>query len=829
MAGFPMIAIEVSDGYAVLYLSTHPYYTLPADAPANVSFQPRLVEDVSFERSVGCVLWGTKSRGEQSFGVIRIANADGAFDSYVGASLRDEPLIIKRGNSLDAYSTFTVVASLLIDRVEFADELVMAIYVTDITAKLERSLQTAVYPATVTNQTLRQQPRPITFGRCYQVPMIQPNVYGNGRYDLHDNDNWIGVEQVMDRGATLTEGGGYERATVTGIYGIERLTALQGKQCATTLGAFKVDSTEVTEDFANLTSWTETNGGVGGRDVSIVASAARILNTLGGADLSIAWNASTPTGTDATFWFYEFNCTAWVSGYAQFRTETTAIQRVIDAGGRYTGIIRAAGNVVPAFYAPATSNADLTIDSFRLRKVTPMERLLDCVKFLATSDATVGGHGPLALADVDTATLAALESEALYSLGWYAQDPVQIADVLDQVMASFAGWWYVDKDGLLTVGRLLAPTGTPVLEFDSSNIADGMRVEFDEAKGLSNRALGKRNWQPYDDGDLVDSLQYVQLNAFDTDADIAISGNGFTYTATGVGSVRSTPLIYGDRYFVVVTPATIGGGDHRVGVGSVSAAITSAPGVGVDSIAYRSDGTSYINGVNAAYGSPYIAGAKIGIAYDGRSAAMGSRTRGFRVYFSEDGTWQAASDPDAETGFLSSALNAKAIAYAMVGANATGNSGTINFGEVDFTYPPPDDYIAPAWHRTKVTAVYRDQYQSAVALAIPYAFADASEAPVITLTADVDADVTYLGGIGTLLNRYADLSAECDRWCTMYASERFFYTFDAFIDALAADGLSPGDLISVSYPRFGLADKLLRVIGVKGRMLDRRVTIRAWG
>ena len=159
---------------------------------------------------------------------------------------------------------------------------------------------------------------------CYQVPFVQPNAYGNGYYDLHDNDQWIGVEQVLDQGSTLTEGTGYERATVSGIYGIERLTAPSGKQCATVLGAFKVASTEITEDFASLASWTETNGGVAGRDVSIVSNACNIVNTAGGATLSIAWNGSTPTGTDATYWYYEFNCTAWVSGYAELRTEAGA-------------------------------------------------------------------------------------------------------------------------------------------------------------------------------------------------------------------------------------------------------------------------------------------------------------------------------------------------------------------------------------------------------------------------------------------------------------------------------------------------------------------------
>ena len=826
MAGFPMLAVEVTNGSDTIYLSTHSYYS------GSDFFQPRLIDDVEFDRSVGCVLWGSRSRGEQNFGVIRVANADGAFDSLVGTSLRDESVIIKRGESLDAYGTFATVATLIVDRVEFTDELVMSIYVTDISAKLERALQSSVYPSTVSNAAVRGQPRPITFGCCYQVPFVQPNAYGNGYYDLHDNDQWIGVEQVLDQGSTLTEGTGYERATVSGIYGIERLTAPSGKQCATVLGAFKVASTEITEDFASLASWTETNGGVAGRDVSIVSNACNIVNTAGGATLSIAWNGSTPTGTDATYWYYEFNCTAWVSGYAELRTEAgAATQRRIDAAGRYTGIIRASGNVVPAFYAPNGSNCSLTIDAFRLRKVTPMTGLSDCIKFLATNDATTGGHGPLTTSDLDTTSISDLETDAPYDLGFYVQTPVQIADMLDQVMASFGGWWYVNRLGKIAVGRLESPvSSSQVMAFDQTNIAAGMRISFDEAKGLSNRALGKRNWQPYQESELAASLQYVQLNASDKDADVTLSAGNYAYSAAALGSVRSTPLMAGSCYYFEVSVSAVASTQHMIGVGSSAATITNYPGATANSMSLRANGNSIVNGSATAYGTGFVANDVVGVAIDGRSAAYGSSSRGFRLYVSVNGVWQASADPDLETGFIASAANSTAIAYAMLGGNFTGtNSGAVNFGQSSFSYDPPADYIAPAWHRALVQLDYRESYQSSTALAASYEFASASEAAPIVLTADRGQAVAYTTGIPTWLSANTDLEAECDRWCALYAQEAFFYQFDVFLDAEDADELLPGDLVEISYSRFGLSSKPLRVVGVKGRMLDRRVTLTCWG
>jgi len=44
-----------------------------------------------------------------------------------------------------------------------------------------------------------------------------------------------------------------------------------------------------------------------------------------------------------------------------------------------------------------------------------------------------------------------------------------------------------------------------------------------------------------------------------------------------------------------------------------------------------------------------------------------------------------------------------------------------------------------------------------------------------------------------------------------------------------ADQIEPFDVIEVTYPRFGLSAKKLRVIAVEGQMLGRAVQIKAWG
>ena len=286
----------------------------------------------------------------------------------------------------------------------------------------------------------------------------------------------------------------------------------------------------------------------------------------------------------------------------------------------------------------------------------------------------------------------------------------------------------------------------------------------------------------------------------------------------------------GSCYYFEVSVSAVASTQHMIGVGSSAATITNYPGATANSMSLRANGNSIVNGSATAYGTGFVANDVVGVAIDGRSAAYGSSSRGFRLYVSVNGVWQASADPDLETGFIASAANSTAIAYAMLGGIFAGtNSGAVNFGQSSFSYDPPADYIAPAWHRALVQLDYRESYQSATALAASYEFASASEAAPIVLTADRGQAVAYTTGIPTLLSANTDLEAECDRWCALYAQEAFFYQFDVFLDAEDADELLPGDLVEVSYSRFGLSSKPLRVVGVKGRMLDRRVTLTCWG
>jgi hypothetical protein len=606
---------------------------------------------------------------------------------------------------------------------------------------------------------------------------------------------------------------------------VERLTAIGGAQVANVQGRYRILSTEIDEAFADLAAWTEVNGGIAGRDASIVSNELRMLNTAGGADLILQYSTSV-TAADSDVFVYQFDCTQWTSGSVQFRSLTAAgaVETNVTGTGRYTGVVRAASNWSPRFYAVNGSNADLRIDNFKLYKVQLADRLQDIVPYLCTV------KGPLVSGDLDTTAIAQIDTDTGYRYGFHASEPVMIADVLDQLAGSIGGWWYVKRDGKLTFGRLLVPTGTAAYTFDVNNIRreTGVRITFDAAPGLSNMVLAKRNWRPYGEGDLVGSLNYLQLNATDKDADVALSNSNYTYSATNVGSVRSTPGLFGERLYFEVRVSAIGAGtQHYIGVGNSSAAIGSAPGQDGNALSYRANGQSFSNGVLAAYGTAWAANDVIQVAIDTRPMAMGASRLHCRIYFGRNGTWQNSSNPDTEAAFVSAVIGARGFAHLMVGGNAAEtNTGTVNFGQAAFVYTPPLEYTAAAWHRQLVLADYRFKYESTTALAAAYAHGDGARG----LTGSADNEREYAPGIPTLLARAADAVTEADRVATLYSAERFFYEFTALLDAgVNADQIEPGDVIELTWPRFGLSAKKLRVVGVRGALLGREVAIRAWG
>lgn len=72
--------------------------------------------------------------------------------------------------------------------------------------------------------------------------------------------------------------------------------------------------------------------------------------------------------------------------------------------------------------------------------------------------------------DIDSASVSALAAAAGYECGLYVTGETTRQQAIDAVLASVGGWLAPDRAGLWQVGRLAAPSGTPVYEFGDAQI-----------------------------------------------------------------------------------------------------------------------------------------------------------------------------------------------------------------------------------------------------------------------------------------------------------------------------------------------------------------------
>jgi hypothetical protein len=87
-----------------------------------------------------------------------------------------------------------------------------------------------------------------------------------------------------------------------------------------------------------------------------------------------------------------------------------------------------------------------------------------------------------------------------------------------------------------------------------------------------------------------------------------------------------------------------------------------------------------------------------------------------------------------------------------------------------------------------------------------------------------------LAGMPTLFTTIAGTTDEASRRGTLWAGPKWWYRVPVLLDALTAATLPLGSVVRLTLPRFGLAaGRLLNVIGVKGELGSRRVTLDLWG
>jgi hypothetical protein len=186
----------------------------------------------------------------------------------------------------------------------------------------------------------------------------------------------------------------------------------------------------------------------------------------------------------------------------------------------------------------------------------------------------------------------------------------------------------------------------------------------------------------------------VVWNQWDKSADITLSGSDLIATrasgASGYRGVRSTggKAYTGDGYFEVALTVVADPGYLVIGIATASATLSDKVGSDAYGWGYYGEegGKKYNSGTGTAYGSDFVQGDIIGVAF-----------KNGKVWFAKNNTWNGS--PTAGTGEAFSGITGTI--YPMVTLYHGGTPVDViagRFKSADFSYSPPSGFAA--WDAT---------------------------------------------------------------------------------------------------------------------------------
>lgn len=178
-------------------------------------------------------------------------------------------------------------------------------------------------------------------------------------------------------------------------------------------------------------------------------------------------------------------------------------------------------------------------------------------------------------------------------------------------------------------------------------------------------------------------------NSSDKSADITLSGTG-SHVATRNSGASSNRAVRGvtskdytsNGYFEILVSAMQAPGYVTFGIATSSASLSNYVGSDAYGWSYAATGEKANNGSLTSYGSPFVQGAVIGVAF-----------KNGKVWFAENNTWNG--DPAAGTGEAFSGITGTLfpmVALYYGGVPQDSISGKFSTGS--FTYSPPSGFSA---------------------------------------------------------------------------------------------------------------------------------------
>jgi hypothetical protein len=475
-------------------------------------WRPRIAGDADVVIERAAMPWPFSGDGQSRRGSITLLNGDRRLDEWLGWEWRDAAYTIWSGYVGQAFEDFVVWASGVVDDIVRDGTRRIVLPLADPLVRLDRPMQTTVYPTSAANAQVIGALLPIAIGQALYCPGILRSTATIGAdafsFDYHDRA-LRSIDAIYDRGDVLT---------VTTDYG--QLPARTGAKlvndpdrpvCANVTGETETLSTlvpasGVASDFATA-SWSGSPSAPPGWQVSLSGTSS-VTKVSGGARLTCAGVPDQAELSTVSSLLplnglirVDIDVSAYTSGTLAVRRGIAAIfgTPVINSVGRWTlfGQNSTAG-ALRLFVSGVAS--DITVRSVVATTVSVIERLPAWMRYLCVT------RGGLTTGDLDTTAIAALDTAAPYRLAHYTDRAQSILAVLRMTLDSYCGWVTTNRVGQVTVGRLESRadrTGTLVL--NTSNIIS-IRQRKDIARGFTRRLAGRRNHRPHSPGEIASGV-----------------------------------------------------------------------------------------------------------------------------------------------------------------------------------------------------------------------------------------------------------------------------------------------------------------------------------
>lgn len=186
-----------------LYFSGEGFITEPTDTPANTLFEPRLVEPISFSRS----MFSSGRIGGYSvpgFGELILTNADGGLDDFATYAWDGRSVEVKVGEDGAEYQYYFTIFTGQSRTVEF-DDLFIRVILRDDQNDFDIDYPETLYAGTGGNEgsaELAGQAKPHCYGQVHNIEPVLVDAT-NYVYQVHDGAIQA-IDAVYDAGVLLT-------------------------------------------------------------------------------------------------------------------------------------------------------------------------------------------------------------------------------------------------------------------------------------------------------------------------------------------------------------------------------------------------------------------------------------------------------------------------------------------------------------------------------------------------------------------------------------------------------------------------------------------------